>query len=167
MDRFQLGIEIALSVLLLVTIFYSLYLGRALSVLRRDRGQLDALISSLQSSSVQAQSGIDHLRQTTELVGRALGKTVESGKSLKRDLAMLCERSETLAQQLESLLPAGRVATASMKAATTPRAEERPEEAPFRSALRLKPDEVRIMKPGGSKSAAERELLRALRQKQG
>lgn len=29
---------------------------------------------------------------------------------------MLCERSETLAQQLESLLPAGRVATAGMKA---------------------------------------------------
>ncbi|WKE48840.1 DUF6468 domain-containing protein [Gluconobacter oxydans] len=165
MDRFQLGIEIALSVLLLVTIFYSLYLGRALSVLRRDRGQLDALIASLQSSSAQAQSGIDHLRQTTELVGRALGKTVESGKSLKRDLAMLCERSETLAQQLESLLPAGRVATAGMKA--SPRVEEPPEEAPFRSALRLKPDEVRTMKPSGSKSAAERELLRALRQKQG
>ncbi|WP_215745244.1 MULTISPECIES: DUF6468 domain-containing protein [Gluconobacter] len=165
MDRFQLGIEIALSMLLLVTIFYSLYLGRALSVLRRDRGQLDALIASLQSSSAQAQSGIDHLRQTTELVGRALGKTVESGKSLKRDLAMLCERSETLAQQLESLLPAGRVATAGMKASS--RVEERPEEAPFRSALRLKPDEVRTMKPSGSKSAAERELLRALRQKQG
>ncbi|GBR50933.1 DUF6468 domain-containing protein [Gluconobacter sphaericus] len=165
MDRFQLGIEIALSVLLLVTIFYSLYLGRALSVLRRDRGQLDALIASLQSSSAQAQSGIDHLRQTTELVGRALGKTVESGKSLKRDLAMLCERSETLAQQLESLLPAGRVATAGMKAASS--VQERSEEASFRSALRLKPDEVRTMKPSGSKSAAERELLRALRQKQG
>ncbi|MEN3167175.1 DUF6468 domain-containing protein [Gluconobacter sp. OJB] len=162
MDGFQLGIEIALSVLLLVTIFYSLYLGRALSVLRRDRGQLDALISSLQSSSAQAQSGIDHLRQTTELVGRALGKTVESGKSLKRDLAMLCDRSETLAQQLESLLPAGRVA---VKA--SPLTEERSEESSFRSALRLKPDEVRTMKPSGSKSAAERELLRALRQKQG
>ncbi|MBF0875461.1 hypothetical protein HKD21_01175 [Gluconobacter cerevisiae] len=162
MDGFQLGIEIALSVLLLVTIFYSLYLGRALSVLRRDRGQLDALISSLQSSSAQAQSGIDHLRQTTELVGRALGKTVESGKSLKRDLAMLCDRSETLAQQLESLLPAGRVA---VKA--SPLTEERFEESSFRSALRLKPDEVRTMKPSGSKSAAERELLRALRQKQG
>jgi len=165
MDRFQLWIEIALSVLLLVTIFYSLYLGRALSILRRDRGQLDALIASLQSSSAQAQSGIDHLRQTTELVGRALGKTVESGKSLKRDLAMLCDRSETLAQQLESLLPAGRVATASVKA--SPRPEERPEETTFRSALRLKPDEIRTMKPSGSKSAAERELLRALRQKQG
>lgn len=165
MDRFQLGIEIALSALLLVTIFYSLYLGRALSVLRRDRGQLDALIASLQSSSAQAQSGIDHLRQTTELVGRALGKTVESGKSLKRDLAMLCDRSEILAQQLESLLPAGRVATAAVK--PSPRVDERPEEATFRSALRLKPDEVRTMKPGGSKSAAERELLRALSQKQG
>ena len=162
MDGFQLGIEIALSVLLLVTIFYSLYLGRARSVLRRDRGQLDALISSLQSSSAQAQSGIDHLRQTTELVGRALGKTVESGKSLKRDLAMLCDRSETLAQQLESLLPAGRVA---VKASS--RTEEPSEAANFRSALRLKPDEVRTMKPSGSKSAAERELLRALRQKQG
>lgn len=81
MDRFQLGIEIALSVLLLVTIFYSLYLGRALSVLRRDRGQLDALIASLQSSSAQAQSGIDHLRQTTELVGRALGKPLSPARA--------------------------------------------------------------------------------------
>ncbi|GBR71110.1 DUF6468 domain-containing protein [Gluconobacter kanchanaburiensis] len=165
MDRFQLWIEIALSALLLVTIFYSLYLGRALSVLRRDRGQLDVLIASLQSSSAQAQSGIDHLRQTTELVGRALGKTVESGKSLKRDLAMLCDRSETLAQQLESLLPAGRAATATIKVAS--RIDEDVEEAQFRSAFRMKPEDVRTMKSGASKSAAERELLRALRQKQG
>lgn len=163
MDRFQLGIEIVLSILLLVTLFYSLYLGRALSVLRRDRGQLDALIASLQSSSVQAQSGIDHLRQTTELVGRALGKTVDAGKSLKRDLAMLCERSETLAEQLESLLPAGRAAVPLSRVVK----RDDKDDSIYRTALKSLQDDSRLTKSGGSKSEAERELLRALRQKQG
>ncbi|GAN91436.1 hypothetical protein Gbfr_037_031 [Gluconobacter frateurii M-2] len=169
MDRFQLGLEIALSVLLLVTIFYSLYLGRALAVIRRDRGQLDALIMSLESSSAQAQSGIDHLRQTTEMVGRALGKTVESGKVLKQELTALCERSEAAAQVLEGGGP-----TQPQRAqghASMARADDGDIVVP-RPSLRPRVDEGRLGSIGTTKnpvgkSAAERELLRALRQKQG
>ncbi|MBF0870369.1 DUF6468 domain-containing protein [Gluconobacter japonicus] len=167
MDRFQLGLEIALSVLLLVTIFYSLYLGRALAVIRRDRGQLDALIMSLESSSAQAQSGIDHLRQTTEMVGRALGKTVETGKTLKNELTILCERSEAVAQVLEG--------GASTQKASSQKPIIRPEEEDVpgvRMPLRPRMDEGRMgsvgtVKTPVGKSAAERELLRALRQRQG
>lgn len=169
MDRFQLGLEIALSVLLLVTIFYSLYLGRALAVIRRDRGQLDALIMSLESSSAQAQSGIDHLRQTTEMVGRALGKTVETGKTLKNELTILCERSEAVAQVLEG--GASTQKAASQKPIIRPEEEE--EDVPgARMPLRPRLDEGRMgsvgtVKTPVGKSAAERELLRALRQRQG
>lgn len=167
MDRFQLGLEIALSLLLLITIFYSLYLGRALSVIRRDRGQLDALIMSLESSSAQAQSGIDHLRQTTEMVGRALGKTVEAGKVLKHELTVLCERSEAAAQVLEGV-PATQRAVISKSVTRT----EEPETGTARSPLRPRMDEGRlgsvgVLKSPAGKSAAERELLHALRQKQG
>ncbi|GBR11453.1 DUF6468 domain-containing protein [Gluconobacter frateurii] len=167
MDRFQLGLEIALSVLLLVTIFYSLYLGRALAVIRRDRGQLDALIMSLESSSAQAQSGIDHLRQTTEMVGRALGKTVESGKVLKHELTALCERSEAAAQVLEGRTPAPREPSPAAMAYA-----DEGDTMPLRTPLRPRMDEGRLGSVGVTKSpvgksAAERELLRALRQKQG
>ncbi|EHH68212.1 DUF6468 domain-containing protein [Gluconobacter morbifer] len=165
MDRFQLSLEIALSVLLLVTIFYSLYLGRALSVLRRDRHQLDALIASLQSSSTQAKAGIDHLRQTTEIVGRALSKTVESGQTLKRDLVVLCERSETLAQQLETLLPLGRV-PAQSAVADTPEPAPSSRDDMFRAVKRFRQEEGRVTK-SSSKGAAEREFIRALRERQG
>ncbi|GBR26049.1 DUF6468 domain-containing protein [Gluconobacter japonicus] len=167
MDRFQLGLEIALSVLLLVTIFYSLYLGRALVVIRRDRGQLDALIMSLESSSAQAQSGIDHLRQTTEMVGRALGKTVETGKTLKNELTILCERSEAVAQVLEGGVSAQKAS--SQKPIIRPEEEDVPG---ARMPLRPRMDEGRMgsvgtVKTPVGKSAAERELLRALRQRQG
>ncbi|GBQ98873.1 DUF6468 domain-containing protein [Gluconobacter cerinus] len=166
MDRFQIVLEVALSALLLITIFYSLYLGRALSVIRRNRGELDALIASLQSSSQQAQSGIDHLRQTTEMVGRSLGKTVESGKSLKRELTMLCERSEAVAQVLEKTASIGRPANPEPL-----READAPDMEGPRFSGRLRTDEGRwgspsTLKTPSGKTAAERELLRALRQKQ-
>lgn len=166
MDRFQIVLEVALSALLLITIFYSLYLGRALSVIRRNRGELDALIASLHSSSQQAQAGIDHLRQTTEMVGRSLGKTVERGKSLKHELTILCERSEAVAQILEKTASIGRPANTA-----TVREAEAPDMDSPRFSARVRADEGRwpaasTLKTPSGKTAAERELLRALRQKQ-
>lgn len=165
MDRFQFWIEVTLSILLLITIFYSLYLGRALAVIRRDRNELNALISSLQASSQQAHAGIDHLRQTTELVGRALGKTVDSGRQLQRELAQLCDRSESLAEKLEDSLASGRPASIGGRSGVA-------DAGAFRSVSRLDREEGAPVSAGPStlgvgKSAAERELLRALRQKQG
>lgn len=165
MDSFQLGVEISLSVLLLITIFYSLYLGRALTVLRRDRSELNTLISTLQASSSQAQSGIDHLRQTTERVGRTLGRTVESGKELKAELKELCDRAELLLGRLDRPAVSRTVAPTEGKRFSDGAVRESLTASPAGKIGNV-PEGKMVKKPVG-KSAAERELLHALRQKQG
>ncbi|AOX17422.1 DUF6468 domain-containing protein [Kozakia baliensis] len=137
MDNIQLGIEAGLSLLLLITIFYSIHLGRALSVLRRDRAEVINLVNTLQQSSVQAQNGIEHLRQTTELVGRQLNRTIEQAKNLRVELNGLCERGEECADRIEKM--------------------------PLVSHASMRMENAAESNTDTNKSTAERNLLRALR----
>lgn len=137
MDNIQLGIEAGLSLLLLITIFYSIHLGRALSALRRDRAEVINLVNTLQQSSVQAQNGIEHLRQTTELVGRQLNRTIEKAKNLRVELNDLCERGEECADRIEKM--------------------------PLVSHASMRMENAAESNADTNKSTAERNLLRALR----
>ena len=145
----QLGIEATLSLLLILSIFYSLHLGRALSSLRRDKDELGRLILSLDRSSNDARSGIEHLRQTTEVSARQLGKTVDQGKLLRAELVELCKLGEDLASRLE-----GRSVY------------QRPSLVSDSHDVPTLPDGPVMEEPAhsmGMKSQAERDLLRALR----
>lgn len=147
MDDIQLAIEAALAVLLTVTIFYSLHLGKALSILRRDRSELATLIGSLERSSGEARTGIEQLRQATELSSRQLGKSLDHAKILRMELQELCRLGEELANRLEQ-------ETGSPRADTPPSRQASEGEAP-------------VTHQGGKKrtlkSEAEQQLLRALR----
>ncbi|AQS88878.1 hypothetical protein AA101099_2144 [Neoasaia chiangmaiensis NBRC 101099] len=145
MSDLQICIEVTLSFLLVLSIFYSLHLARALSVLKRDRNDINTLIKTLERSTDEARRGIDHLRLTTEMVERQLGKTVGQGKTLRQELATLCERGEALADQIEHYRPAVRGQVVATPKAS-PDLRERREES------------VR-----SSRSEAERELIRALK----
>lgn len=94
MDNIQLGVEAGLSLLLIVTIFYCWYLGRALKVLRRDRHEIMGLITALQNASMQAENGIEHLRQATEIAGRQLGRTMEHARKLSVDMTGFVEKRD-------------------------------------------------------------------------
>ncbi|MBR0558694.1 DUF6468 domain-containing protein [Neokomagataea anthophila] len=154
MDLFQTSLEVALLLMLLITLFVCLHLGRSLRALRRDRTDLDMMVAQLRQYGDDAQKGIDQLQSSSEGVGRALSKTVEAGQVLKQDLMMLCERSEALAEQLEGSV-----------------FQRRGQEKPVNTASRVRsaPAVATVTDATGGlgKSAAERELLRALRQKQG
>ncbi|CAI9121621.1 DUF6468 domain-containing protein [Brytella acorum] len=149
MADIQLGIEATLSLLLILSIFYSLHLGRALTSLRRDKDELGRLIQSLDRSSGDARSGIEHLRQTTEVSARQLGKTVDQGKLLRAELVELCKLGEDLATRLEGRSVYQRPSLVSDGDDNTPLMTEVAPPEPTRSV--------------GVKSDAERELLRALR----
>jgi len=149
MDSMELTIEIALSLLLGVTIFYSIYLSRALSRLRADRSELNALIASLDLSSTQAQSGIEHLRQTTERVGKQLTGNIEEARALKAELVNLCKVGETMANRLERGMQMGRRSAVEEKMTVASQVSGK-----------------EAARPSG-KGAAERAFLQALRLKQG
>lgn len=101
-------LEIALIVLLAITLFHALRLERALGVLRRDRSALEELVAGFNASTRQAEQGIERLRIAADGAGRQIARQVDAATGLKDDLLFLSERGEKLADRLDTLVRAGR-----------------------------------------------------------
>jgi hypothetical protein len=137
-------LEPVLVLLLAATLFHALRLERALGVLKRDRAALEELVTGFNTSTRQAETGIEQLRIAADGAGRQMARQIDAATRLKDDLTFLLERGERLADRLDSLVRAGR-----------PLAGEalRPVQAP---------DEEHADLPR-VRSQAERDLLKALR----
>jgi hypothetical protein len=75
-----------------------------LGVLKQDRAELDALITSFNASTEQAGQGIDRLSMTADGAGRQIARHIESATSLKDDLVFLSDRGNQLADRLDGLV---------------------------------------------------------------
>jgi len=152
MDGLQIGLEILLSLLLAVSIIYSMHLGRSLALLRRDRDALNDLILSLQDSSRQAESGIEKLHRSGESVGRNLGKLTDQARILRAELTTVTEKAEAVSERLDAAVRAGRQIV-----------------EPATAELQQKPDYEWQVAPqkARQRTLAELDLIRALRGKQG
>ena len=173
------ALDIILILLLAATLFHALRLERALGVLKRDRGELESLISGFNDSTRQAEQGIDRLRQTAEGAGRQMAKQIEIASSLKDDLMFLSERSDRLAERLDQLVRAARPLAVEPTVppgsdmiepvetmAQTASVEAEPPR-PARPTLVRSPPEPREHEPPQRlRSQAERDLLRALKMAQ-
>ena len=163
-------LDVAVLVLLAVTLFHALRLRRALGVLSRDRPALEALVAAFNVSTQQAENGIERLRGSAEGVGRAIARQNETALALKDDLAFLVERGDRLANRLDLQLRAAPPAAPGPIAAPLPatRATE-PVRLEPRHEPRLEPrHEPASYEPAGAastrvRSQAERDLLHALR----
>jgi hypothetical protein len=85
-------------------LFHAIRLERALGVLRRDRAALETLVASFNTSTRQAESGIQLLRAAADGAGRQIESQIAKSISLKDDLAFLTERGDRLADRLEMLV---------------------------------------------------------------
>lgn len=161
-------LDVAVLLLLAVTLFHALRLRRALGVLSRDRPALEALVAAFNVSTQQAENGIERLRGSAEGVGRAIARQNETALALKDDLAFLVERGDRLANRLDlqlraAPLPSGPAAFAAALPAA--RAEPvRHEPSSYKPASY----EPASYEPAGAastrvRSQAERDLLHALR----
>jgi hypothetical protein len=119
----ELTLEILLVVLLGATLFQALKLERALGVLKRDRASLEALVVHFNTSTHQAENGIERLRAAADGAGRQIDSQLTKSISLKDDLAFLTERGDRLADRLDVLVRAAR-----------PLAQDRPGHAPETNA---------------------------------
>jgi hypothetical protein len=99
-------LEIVLVVLLGATLFQAIRLERALGVLKRDRASLESLVVGFNTSTHQAESGIQRLRATADGTGRQIEAQLSKSISLKDDLAFLQERGDRLADRLDTLVRA-------------------------------------------------------------
>ena len=136
-------LELALVALLAATLVHAVRLERALGVLKRDRTQLQELIAGFNTSTQQAEVGIERLRAAADGAGQQIARQIDAGIALKDDLTLLTERGDKLADRLEALIHTGRpLASAPPRLSVITNAEP--------SAPRVR-------------SQAERDLLKALK----
>ena len=141
-------LELVLVGLLALTLVHAIRLERALHTLRSDRAALGEAISGFDSSTRQAELGIGRMQAIATESAQLIGKRVEQASTLKDDLAYLSERGEALADRLDALIRAAKIAS---PAAAYPSPEPRPSPAaPAEPAVKVR-------------SQAERDLLLALR----
>ena len=154
MDGLQWILDIVLVLLLAATLFHAIRLERALGVLKRDRASLETLVASFNSSTREAQDGIERLRAAADGAGRSIARQTDAATMLRDDLAFLIERGEKLADRMDDLVRAGRAALPD----PSPRAADA---SAWGSAQSTEPPaaaaQVRV------RSRAERDLLAALR----
>jgi hypothetical protein len=182
MAHAQWLLELVLILLLAGTLFHAMRLERALGVLKRDRAVLEELVAGFNESTRQAESGIDRLRSAADGAGRQIGRQIEQAQLLRDELDFLADRSDKLAQRLESAIRSARMVPDSQnfsaltppQAAPEPPAPDAKGAAPFvRLEPRLDPALGPASQPPGNddasadlgrlRSQAERDLLRALR----
>ncbi len=101
-------LETLLIVLLGLTLVHAVRLERALGGLRRDRTALGEVVAGFDSSTRQAEAGLDKLHSMTQETAMQLVRKLEGAAVLKDDLAFLADRGEHLADRLEQLVRAGR-----------------------------------------------------------
>jgi hypothetical protein len=163
----ELGLDIALVGLLIASLLHALRLQRALGMLKQDRATLEALVASFNSSTQQAEQGIERLRAAAEGAGRQLSREIDRGIGLKDDLLFLCERADRVADRLEAALRGARavqldalpesLSPPTLRAVRdNPPVETSPVEIPFGPADQDGAN-TRL------RSQAERDLLKALR----
>lgn len=161
---YTLIIDIAVAVLLVVTIAYAITLNKRLMRLRKDKKDLENLARTFGESTMRAEENINHLRT----IAQALDIQMERAQSLRDDLAFLADRGGSTADRLEDLVreardglgvtpQAGRGAATSVAPS---KAVEPKGDAPSAPKSKLKdlPDDN-----AEGRSEAERELMRALR----
>jgi phage shock protein A len=168
-------LEGVLVLLLGATLFHALRLERALGVLKRDRAVLEELVEGFNESTRQAETGIERLRSAADGAGRQMARQIETAQRLRDDLSFLADRSDKLAERLESAVRAARMMTdgsvlhgnfaaAPMPPPLPPAALPAPQpvQAPPRQPVALVAERSVEAEPR-LRSQAERDLLRALR----
>jgi hypothetical protein len=109
MQGAQWFLEAVLVLLLAATLFHALRLERALGVLKRDRAVLEELVEGFNESTRQAETGIERLRHAADGAGRQMARQIETAQRLRDDLAFLADRSDRLAERLESAVRSARM----------------------------------------------------------
>ncbi len=150
-------LDLIVSLLLVLTIAYAILLNRRLSSLRRQRAELESGTTAFQNAIRSAEDSIARLKVTAE----GLQATVDKAASAQNDLSFLIERSEGLADRLETgvrasrAAPAGGAATAGGRGLVRDRGEPPPTAA--KPAV-----STAAAKERAPRSETERALLRAL-----
>lgn len=110
--------------LLTATIIYAVILDRRLRTFRNAREEMQSLLAHFTAATIQAQSNMTALRETSQTTSVELKDQLDRGKALRDDLAFLLDRGTSLADRLEGGISAARAAA-------------KPNEGPRKPAVRI------------------------------
>lgn len=159
---YTLIIDLAVAVLLMVTIAYAITLNKRLNRLRKDKKDLENLARTFGESTQRAEENLNQLRT----VAQALDIQMQRAQTLRDDIAFLADRGGSTADRLEELVREARDGLGVVpKPPSTSAGAQKPRKAPEIETRDAEPQGKRNSEGGGiePRSDAERELLRALR----
>lgn len=144
MIHVELMINIAIIVLLLITIVYVWRLNHNLSVLRRNQDSLFNLAQTLNDASAKASDAVAGLKAAAAETAESLTLVVDDAKKAKEELSFLNQKADTLSVRLENATYASQTTQSRLA----------------KAAVRSMPETT---EEKSEKSEAELELLKALR----
>jgi|SRR5215469_5189999 len=95
-----IAIEIVLSTLLAVTLFYCAVLERRLSHLRKGQDGLKQTIAELNSAIVSASGSMRSLKETTSQAADALDDRLARSRGMADELSLLVSSGERIAERI-------------------------------------------------------------------
>ncbi len=146
------------AVLLVAMIVASILFNRRLSELRARHGKFATLIASFGVATERAEAGLARLHQIRHPGGDALDERIEAARALCDELAFLVERGAPLAGRLAGgtrAHPDAELGPSRRHAGLAPSSTKGDDERPYGDAADV------------SRSAVERDLVRALRAARG
>ncbi len=106
------ALDLAVIVLLALTLPMAWRLDRMLRALRADREALERGASGLGDAAREAEALLVRLRDSAEQAQRATAERLKAADLTRDDLRYLIERAESIADRLEAAVQAGRGAAA-------------------------------------------------------
>ncbi|MBF0268490.1 MAG: hypothetical protein HQL44_07845 [Alphaproteobacteria bacterium] len=128
----SLGIvlDVLMVLLLGAVLAYAVILNRRLSQLRSNKDELARVINAFNEATQRAEASIPRLRKTADDIRTQLEDRIEKAVSLKDDLAFMIDRSDSMANRLESSVRMARGETMGGQAASPPAPSPRLPSAP-------------------------------------
>lgn len=166
MSILALVLDVAVVVLLVVTIGYAINLNRQLVRLRDSKAELEDLVRGFADATQRAEAGVEGMKHMAADTGERLQATVDRAQAIRDELQFMVEAADSLASRLEGTItqqrPAAQAAPPRQAAPAhpAPRAPA-PEPAPPAADPRRRPADPATAE---ARSRAERELMQALEQ---
>lgn len=164
--QIELALDVAIIILLILTIAYCCRLNRNLKILRRNQDSLPQLALTLNEAAAKAEEAVLRLKSAGAATAEELRDAAENAQTRKDELNFVCEKAESLSNLMENTIYASRSLLQNQPApATEPAAAAEPSVAPEPENVVPEPsiEPVLAAQEAEEPSEAENELLQALR----
>lgn len=122
-------LDLLMVLLLGAVLAYAVILNKRLAQLRSNKDELAKVVNAFNDATQRAEASIPRLRKAADDIKNQLEDRIEKAASLKDDLAFMIDRSDSMANRLESSVRMARGETmggASVSSAASPRLPSAP-----------------------------------------